>query len=279
MEFLIAFVLIILVTIFIILINYNNSDKTSAKPPTKPTIKEENINNDKKDKADENKKLNDPRVVNNKEFLIQSFREGKELKNPKISQDGKAISFHDEKRVILCLLNNFSDKNPKFISKSVEQDVVCDVAFSEDPRRLVAALKNSKNLVVFNLVKEDGKQKLVKLENKVMNDDRKFEIKNVAFSKDSNYISTIGTGQDTVVQIFDVKTGKIITSLDINEIKNSEIKMTPDDRQLTISTFMYEIAVIEFKKTTKFKKEIEGDETIVKVIYIFLIFRFNEINL
>ena len=180
--------------------------------------------------------------------------------------------------MILCLLNNFSDKNPKFISKSVEQDVVCDVAFSEDPRRLVAGLKNSKNLVVFNLVQEDGKQKLVKIENKVMNDDRKFEIKNVAFSKDSNYISTTGTGQDTVVQIFDVKTGKIITSLDINEIKNSEIKMTPDDRQLTISTFMYEIAVIEFKKTTKFKKEIEGDETIVKVIYIFLISRFNEIN-
>ena len=271
MEFLIAVILIILVTIFIIFINYNNSDKTSAKSPTKPTIKEDITQTDKKDKTDEIKKINNPKVVNNKEYLIQSFREGKELKNPKISQDGKAISFHDEKRVILCLLNNFGDKNPKFISKSVEQDVVCDVAFSEDPRRLVAALKNSKNLVMFNLVMEEGKQKLVKIENIIMKDDRKFEIKNVTFSKDSNYISTIGTGQDTVVQIFDVKTGKIITSLDINEIQNSEIKMTPDDRQITISTFMYEIAVIEFKKTTKFKKEIEGDETIVKVIIIFFL--------
>jgi WD40 repeat protein len=262
MEYLIAFVLIILVTLFLILRNQKQTEtpsKTFTKTTKKQEVKKEETVSKTQDIRENSK------VVNSKDYLINSFREGKELRNPKISTDGKVIAFHDDKRIILCMLKNFHDKNQRFISKSVEQDVVCDIAFSEEPMRVVAALKNSKNLVLFDLVTEGDKQKLVKIEKKVIKDDRKFEIKNVAISKDSNYISTIGTDQDTVVQIFDTKTLKSLSSMDLNEIQNSEIKMTPDDRQLTISTFMYEIAVVEFKKTIKFKKEIEGDETIVKV--------------
>lgn len=262
MEYLIAFVLIILVTLFLILKNQKHTE-IPPKTSTKTTNKQEEKKEEKVNKSLDTRE--NVKVVNKKDFLINSFREGKELRNPKISTDGKVIAFHDDKRIILCMLKNFYDKNQRFISKSVEQDVVCDIAFSEEPMRVVAALKNSKNLVLFDLVTEGDKQKLVKLEKKIIKDDRKFEIKNVAISKDSNYISTIGTGQDTIVQIFDTKTLKSLSSMDLNEIQNSEIKMTPDDRQLTISTFMYEIAVIEFKKTIKFKKEIEGDETIVKV--------------
>lgn len=267
MEYIIAFILIIFVTLYLLFRNKNTSDapqSTSKQTKKEETKKEETKKVDNITKTEDIKEVN-PKVVNNKDYLIQSLREGKELRNPKVSTDGKVIAFHDDKRIIICLLNNFLEKNPKFISKSVEQDVICDVAFSEEPRRVVAALKNSKNLLFYELVTEGGKLKLVKMENKIINDDRKFEIKNVALSKDANYVSTIGTGQDTIVRIFDSKTGKSISSMDINEIQNSEIKMTPDDRQLTISTYMYEIAVIEFKKTTKFKKEIEGDEIILKV--------------
>jgi len=44
------------------------------------------------------------------------------------------------------------------------------------------------------------------------------------------------------------------------------MRFTPNDNYLTISTYMYEIAVIEFKKTYKFNKAIEGDEVILNVI-------------
>jgi hypothetical protein len=118
-------------------------------------------------------------------------------------------------------------------------------------------------------VTEENKLKLNKM-NKTVKADRKFELKNVAISRDGNYAATTGTGQDTVVQIFDVKGGNMLSSIDTNEIQNAELKMTPDDKYLTISTFMYEIAVIEFKKTLKFNKKIEGDEVTVKVNLILI---------
>ena len=57
-----------------------------------------------------------------------------------------------------------------------------------------------------------------------------------------------------------------IESIDINEINNIELKFTPDDRYLTVSTFMYEIGVIEFKKTSKFNKNNNTEEVVTKVI-------------
>ena len=56
-----------------------------------------------------------------------------------------------------------------------------------------------------------------------------------------------------------------IESIDINEINNIELKFTPDDKYLTVSTFMYEIGVIEFKKTSKFNKNNNTEEVITKV--------------
>jgi WD40 repeat protein len=76
----------------------------------------------------------------------------------------------------------------------------------------------------------------------------------VAISLDGNYVATSGNDQDTLIQFYDVKSGNIIGNIDTNEIKNVEMKMTPDDRCLTVSTFMREIAIIEYKKSEKFNK-------------------------
>ncbi len=76
----------------------------------------------------------------------------------------------------------------------------------------------------------------------------------MTISKDGNYVATSGNDQDTLIQFYEVRTGNNIGNIDTNEIKNVEMKMTPDDRCLTVSTFMREIAIIEYKKTEKFNK-------------------------
>jgi hypothetical protein len=87
---------------------------------------------------DENKKntlISDPsKIVDPKSIVLNAFREGKELRNPFTSKDGKIILFHDDKHIYLSFLNNFVEKNPKFLSKTVEQDVITDASYSEDKK-------------------------------------------------------------------------------------------------------------------------------------------------
>lgn len=44
------------------------------------------------------------------------------------------------------------------------------------------------------------------------------------------------------------------------------MQFTPDANYLTVSTYMYEISVLHFRKTFKFNKAIDGDETHLSVI-------------
>ncbi len=81
-------------------------------------------------------------------------------------------------------------------------------------------------------------------------------------------MASSGSDQDTLIQIFDVSKASLIESIDTNEINNIDIKFSPCDNYLTISTYMYEIAIMEFKRTVKFNKAINGDETTLKV-YLF----------
>lgn len=46
------------------------------------------------------------------------------------------------------------------------------------------------------------------------------------------------------------------------------MKMSPDDKYLTVSTYMNEISVIEFIRKAKFNKAIEGDEVSLTVKYL-----------
>lgn len=94
---------------------------------------------------------------------------------------------------------------------------------------------------------------------------RKYGIKHLAISKCGSYLASSGSDQDTLIQIFDASKGTLLESIDTNEINNIDIKFSPCDNYLTISTYMYEIAIMEFKRTVKFNKAINGDETTLKV--------------
>ena len=98
------------------------SHKQEKEVTKKPEIKKEEISVDK------------TKIADHKSFLINSFKEGKDLMDPFSTQDGKTILFHDDKKIMLGFLNNFEEKNPKFLTKSVEQDVICDASYSEEKK-------------------------------------------------------------------------------------------------------------------------------------------------
>jgi WD40 repeat protein len=56
----------------------------------------------------------------------------------------------------------------------------------------------------------------------------------------------------------------LIENVDTKEIKNVEMKMTLDDRALTVSTYMRNISVIEYKRTEKFNKDMQSYEVTMK---------------
>lgn len=267
LEYIIPIVIIVITIVFFM--TKKNEKPTKSKSKSKTPIPKENKtpNLTKPVPEPEQDEESKDRIVNNKDILLNSFREVKELKNPFISKDGKTLLFSDEKRVLVGFISSFIDKNIKFLSKTIESDVVSDLAYSDEKKLLVVALKNSKEIVFYHLENdENNKQKLVKLEKKIKTL-RKYEIKNIVITKDGNFIATSGTGQDTIVQIYNASNCTLVEAIDISEIQNVEMKFTHDDKYLTISTFMYEIAVVEFKKTLKFNKALEGDEVILKVIY------------
>jgi hypothetical protein len=134
MEYLIAIVIIICTLIFFVLMS-RKKEVEHKYPKSSKTIKEEDRVKHTTEKLETpSVNIDNSKIANLKDHLINSFREGKELKNPKSSTDGKTILFHDDKRVFLCFLKNFSEKNPKILSKSVEQDVISDAALAEDTK-------------------------------------------------------------------------------------------------------------------------------------------------
>ena len=134
---------------------------------------------------------------------------------------------------------------------------------------VAVALKQSRDIIFYHITEDENKKlKLVKLE-KYIKSTRKFGIKHLAISNCGSYLASSGSDQDTLIQIFDVSKASLIESIDTNEINNIDIKFSPCDNYLTISTYMYEIAIVEFKRTLKFNKAINGDETTLKVNFYF----------
>jgi hypothetical protein len=76
--------------------------------------------------------------------------------------------------------------------------------------------------------------------------------------------------EGVIIKIYNAQNNSLIESIDINEIKNIDLKFSPNDKFLCVTTYMYEIAVIEFKKSSKFNKNSNTEENIWKV-RIFLI--------
>ena len=95
--------------------------------------------------------------------------------------------------------------------------------------------------------------------------DHIFEINQIVYSKDGNYIATTGVNQDTTINIYNAYNLTRIESLDINELQNIQLNFSPDNRYLSVTTYMYEIALIEFSKSSKFNKNNNTEEVSTKV--------------
>jgi len=93
--------------------------KAKETPQEKPKTKQENSDNLQASSSD------------NKESLLSSFREVKEMRNLRFLEDGKTFIFCDEKRIIIGQVISFAEKNVKFISKSIEADTISDLVYSK----------------------------------------------------------------------------------------------------------------------------------------------------
>jgi hypothetical protein len=138
-EFIIACIIILLTAVYFISTRGKQEEVVDNKKHQKAENKKSTVNIEKttpNSNIPEAKEISidSSKIADNKSLLLNSFREGKEMINPYISKDGKTILFHDDKRISLCYLNNFEEKNPKFLSKTVEQDVISDAAYSEDKK-------------------------------------------------------------------------------------------------------------------------------------------------
>ena len=108
---------------------------------------------------------------------------------------------------------------------------------------------------------ENNKLKLNKM-NKQIETKRKNDIKEVRMSGD--YVLTTGKDQDTVLEIYSFSKLNLVESLNIGEIQNVHMKVTPDDKFIVISTYMYELAVVELLRNKKFNHTSLIDEEFLK---------------
>ena len=205
--------------------------------------------------------------ISNKNLILNSFKESKEISNITFSNCGKAVLFNDDKKFYLLLNSKYTEKSlSNLYSKSIENDVISDVAFSIERNLAVVALKNSKELIFYELKEEENKKKLkfFKIENKRIKTERKYDIKKVAITKDGFFAITSGSGQDTQIQIFDIEKSLLVKAIDINEIENEDIKMTPNSDFVTISTSLHDISPIALEISKKNTKNTNVEETVLK---------------
>ena len=197
-------------------------------------------------------------------YLIKTLRDVKDLNRIYVYNNGHIIIFCDNKKIGFCYLKHLNEKNTKILSKSIELDTITDISFSEDRKLIVVSTKNTKNILYYGFNFENGKNKIIKLDD-LISTERKFEINNIVISKDGNYISTSGNAEDTEIQIFNSNSKELVQKISTGSIRNIDMKITSDDNDILISTFMNEISVIHFEKSDKFNNTILKYEKIVKI--------------
>lgn len=257
-ELIIAVVLISISAL--VFLFFRKSSKEEGKPITKEK-KEENKETPKQEKP---AKAINSNAVDLKEHLIKTFKDSKDLRRCYVFHNGHIILYSDDKRISLCYLRKLNDKTQKIISKSVDIDLISDISYSEKAKMIAVTLKNSKNILFYDIDEENGKNKLVKIDKQIPTK-RKFEIKYVSITKDGLHVSTSGTDQDTEVQVYNTKTMKMIEKIETGGIYNLQMKMTPDDKDILISTFLNDISVIHFDKKDKFNDQTKTYEPVVSV--------------
>ena len=236
--------------------NKKEKIKKINKPPIKKEKKEE------KKKEEEEKEEEEPKIDISK-YLIRTIKEGNSMSKCYFYKKGHLILFCDEKKISLCLLKNFTSELPKIYNKNIEKDLIVDVCLSPEKKTVYCANKNSKTILFYTLEKVEGKIKLVK-QDKFILCNRPYEIKSIVCNESGLLISTIGTNDDTEIQIFNSISSELKFKESTGAIQNLQMLMGPNDSSLLISTFMNDISVLNFEMSDKFNNETKKYENIFK---------------
>ena len=246
----ITFLILLLTYFFIFSKSTSNPEKEEEKNKKTENFPQTSSSTEKIEKDIQDDK---PKIDISK-YLFKTIKEGKDMTKCYFYKNGHIILFCDDKRINLCYLKNLKSPNHKIFSKSIEKDTIVDVSYAPEKKRVFCASKNSKSILSYNLEKIDGKIKLNKSE-KVIKCDRPYEIKSLVSNDNGELISTIGTNDDTEIQIYDPNTLDIKFKESNGAIKNFQILFENNSSNLLISTFMNDICVINCEKTDKFNNE------------------------
>ena len=221
------------------------------------------VNEEEKNKIKEQKiKKEEPKIDISK-YLIRTIKECNYMSKCYFYKKGHLILFCDERKLSLCHLKNFLTESPKIYSKTIEKDLIVDICLSPEKKTIYCANKNSKTILFYALDKVDGKIKLVKLDKSIVCN-RPYEIKSIVCNESGSLLCSIGTNDDTEIQIFDPISSEIKFKESTSAIQNLQILMGPNDDDLLISTFMNDISVINFEKSDKFNNDTKKYENIYK---------------
>ena len=250
------------------------SNSSEIKPNIKPKLKEKN--NKKKDltkktgnkKEEENKNINiekkEPKINSLlSKYLFKTIKEGNTMSKCYFYKNGHIILFCDEKKISLCLIKNFFNESPKIYNKTIEKDVIADICISPEKKIIFCANKNSKSILFYTLEKVEGKIKLVKLDKSILCQ-RPFEIKSIVSNSSGTLLCSIGTNDDTEIQIFDPISSEIKYKDSTSAIQNLQMLLGPNDSVLLISTFMNDISVLNLEQSDKFNNETKKYENYFK---------------
>ena len=253
---LLAFIIIILSLLYILNKKPNSNGKLNKNKENISQKEENNKQKEKKEKEEKLKKIKESEIENEnflKSHLIKSIKDLKTIKKVIFAHNGHVIIFCDEKKVCFVYLPTInSNINPKIISKSIQYDSITDITYSNEKKQIFVSTKNEKKIFYLYFQLKDNKNKL-NLSEDFIQTERKFEIDQIAITtKENNFLSTSGTNNDTEIQIYNTISKSLEEKIDTGGIHNIEIKMTPDNKNLLISTFLNEISVINLEKNEKF---------------------------
>jgi len=131
MEIIIAIIFIATTVIFFIM---RKGSKVEDEPVQNKKIQHKPIETTQEKPKTKQEILENLQTSDNKESLLNSFREVKDMRNLRFLEDGKCFIFCDEKRIIIGQVVNFTEKNVKFISKSIEADTISDLVYSKSKK-------------------------------------------------------------------------------------------------------------------------------------------------
>ena len=151
-------------------------------------------------------------------------------------------------------MKNFTSELPKIYNKNIEKDLIVDVCLSPEKKTVYCANKNSKKILYYTLEKIDSKLKLIKQENKSIQCERPYEISSIVCDNSGSLICTIGTNDDTEIQIFEPLSSELKFKQSTSAIKNIQLLMGPNDNNLLISTYMNDISVFNLEKSDKLEE-------------------------